>query len=218
MLAGERPAKARAFRRHSLEGLGLDPDPSWSTFDLLHDKGWRPLNRQGAHASAHVHPTHPGIVVRIAAEADGFARYALLLRDRFAAEVGVHAPLIHDMAIGRNGTLVAICERLTEPTGAEPWLAAARAILLGQRSDPDPSRRWFEKRWPRFVAFAEALGRATGRPCLDANGGNILLNREGMPVINDPIPDRIGQESWVEVADALLPGLWSRLPWSPSSL
>ncbi|GJE09987.1 MULTISPECIES: hypothetical protein [Methylobacterium] len=196
----------------SLAALGIVERSAAKAHASLIAAGWAEIG-YGYHGSVHAHPNHPDIVVRLARKADGFGDYVALLRRGFAGSDGPHAPRVHDLHVSRCGALMTVSARLTDPTPDTWWLAYAHAVLVdhpgvvldeGVRDrfkaawpahEPavdhasfDGVRESFRAAWPGYEAYVASLRAASPR-ALDPNVGNVLVGRDGSPVVNDPLCD-----------------------------
>ena len=173
----------------TLRRLGIHEHRADRAHAALVGAGWPEIG-YGYHGSVHAHPDHPGVVVRLAVVADGFADYVALLRRGFAGSDGPHAPEVHDMLVGPCGALLTVSSRLSDPPADAWWLAYAHAVLADDRAHPDHDgvRDRFRAAWPGYEPFCDALRAAAPRP-LDGNEGNVLVSADGTPVVNDPLCD-----------------------------
>lgn len=196
----------------TLDGLGIVERSAAKAHAALLASGWNEIG-YGYHGSVHAHPDHPDIVVRLARKADGFGDYAALLLKGFPGSAGPHAPRVHDMHVSRCGALMTVGSRLTDPARDAWWLPYAHAVIAdhpgvemdeGVRArfmaewpahEPrvdhpsfDGIREEFRAAWPSFEGYVAALRAASPRG-LDPNVGNVLLGRDGSPVVNDPLCD-----------------------------
>ncbi len=204
----------------SLAGLGITERTAAGAYDALIAAGWAQIG-YGYHGTVHAHPSHPDIVVRLARKADGFGDYAALLRRGFAGSDGPHAPRVHDLHVSGCGALLTVGGKLDYPDHATWWLPFAHAVIAdhpGQAMDPgvrerfmkvwpdhepfvdhpsfDGLRERFRAAWPGYEPFVSAL-RAAAPQGLDPNVGNVLVGRDGSPVVNDPLCDD-GHGLWRE--------------------
>lgn len=198
--------------RHSLDALGIVERSAAKAHAALLAAGWPEIG-YGYHGSVHAHPDHPDVVVRLARRADGFGDYAALLRRGFAGSEGPHAPRVHDMHVSRCGALMTVASRLAEPPEDAWWLPFAHAVIADRpggevdagvrarfkaewpRHEPsvdhpsfDGIREAFRAAWPGYEGYVSAL-RAVAPRGLDPNVGNVLVGRDGSPVVNDPLCD-----------------------------
>lgn len=229
----------------SLASLGIVERSAAKAHAALVAGGWPEIG-YGYHGSVHAHPDHPEVVVRLARKADGFGDYAALLRKGFSGSDGPHAPRVHDMHVSRCGALLTVAARLSEPPQDAWWLPYAHAVIAdhpgaamdeGVRArfkaewpghEPyvdhasfDGLREDFRAAWPGYEAYVASL-RAVSVRGLDPNVGNVLVGRDGSPVVNDPLCDD-GDGLWRSPlwrllsrgADALrllVADLWRRAP------
>jgi hypothetical protein len=196
----------------TLAALGIVERSAANAYAGLLAAGWCELGF-GYHGTVHAHPDHPDVVVRLARKADGFGDYAALLRKGFAGSDGPHAPRVHDLHVSRCGALMTVGSRLTNPAPDAWWLPYAHAVIAdhpgvamdeGVRDrfrtewpayEPridDPSfdgiREQFRAAWPDYESYVATLRAAAPRG-LDPNVGNVLVGRDGSPVVNDPLCD-----------------------------
>lgn len=229
----------------SLASLGIVERSAAKAHAALVAGGWPEIGC-GYHGTVHSHPDHPEVIVRLACKADGFGDYAALLRKGFAGSDGPHAPRIHDMHVSRCGALLTVASRLAEPPQDAWWLPYAHAVIAdhpGAEMDEgvrarfkaewpgyepfvdhpsfDGLREDFRAAWPGYEAYVAALRDVASRS-LDPNVGNVLMTRDGSPVVNDPLCDD-GNGLWrsplsrlvSRCADALrglLGDTWRRAP------
>ena len=204
--------KRTTLTRTSLSALGIIERSAAKAHASLVATGWAEIG-YGYHGSVHAHPHHPEVVVRLARKADGFGDYAALLLKGFAGSDGPHAPCIYDLSVSRCGALMTVGARLTTPPPDTWWLAYAHAVIADHPSvsidegvrdrfkaewpgyEPridhpsfDGIREEFRAAWPRYEAFVATLRAASPR-ALDPNVGNVLIGRDGCPVVNDPLCD-----------------------------
>jgi hypothetical protein len=196
----------------SLAALGIVERSAANAYEALVAAGWAELG-YGYHGTVHAHPDHPDVVVRLARKADGFGDYAALLRRGFAGSDGPHAPRIHDLHVSRCGALMTVGSRLTNPDRDAWWLPYAHAVIAdhpGVEMDEgvrerfmrewpayepriehpsfDGIREAFRAEWPTYESYVATLRAASPRE-LDPNVGNVLVGRDGSPVVNDPLCD-----------------------------
>jgi hypothetical protein len=229
----------------SLASLGIVERSSAKAHAALVAGGWPEIG-YGYHGSVHAHPDHPDVVVRFARRADGFGDYAALLRKGFSGSDGPHAPRVHDLHVSRCGALMTVASRLAEPPHDAWWLPFAHAVIAdhpgadmdeGVRTrfkaawpgyEPlvdhpgfDGLREDFRAAWPGYEAYVAAL-RALSPRGLDPNVGNVLMARDGSPVVNDPLCDD-GDGLWrsplsrrlsrcLDALRGLLGDAWRRAP------
>jgi hypothetical protein len=217
----------------SLAALGIRERSAAKAYDALVSSGWTQIG-YGYHGTVHAHPGHPDLVVRLARKADGFGDYAALLLRGFSGSQGPHAPRVHDLHVSPCGALLTVSARLDYPDHGTWWLPFAHAVLADHpsvRADPgvrerfkaqwpahepfvdhpsfDGLRERFRAAWPGYEPFVEAL-RAVAPQGLDPNIGNVLMGRDGSPVVNDPLCDdghglwRAPASLWAKVRAALL--------------
>lgn len=204
--------------RRSLASLGIVERSAAKAHAALVTAGWPEIG-YGYHGSVHAHPAHPDVVVRLARKADGFGDYAALLRRGFVGSNGPHAPRVHDMHVSRCGALMTVASRLVEPPQDAWWLPFAHAVIAdhpGAEMDEgvrarfraewpnhepsvdhpsfDDIREEFRAAWPGYEAYVAAL-RAVAPRALDPNVGNVLVDLDGNPVVNDPLCDD-GEGLW----------------------
>jgi len=197
---------------HTLASLGIRERSAEKAYDALIAAGWAEIGF-GYHGTVHAHPDHPEVVVRLARKVDGFGDYAALLRKGFEGSDGPHAPRVHDMHVSDCGALLTVGSRLDSPTRDAWWLPFAHAVLAdhpgvamdeGVRErfktewpayEPfvdhpsfDGIREAFRASWPHYESYVAAL-RAAAPQGLDPNVGNVLVGRDGSPVVNDPLCD-----------------------------
>ena len=198
--------------RPSLDALGIVERSAAKAHASLIATGWTEIGF-GYHGSVHAHAAHPDVVVRLARKADGFGDYAALLCRGFAGSDGPHAPRVHDLSVSRCGALMTVGSRLTNPAPDAWWLAYAHAVIAdhpGAAMDEgvrdrfraewpaheprvdhpsfDGIREDFRAAWPGYEAYVATLRAASPRG-LDPNVGNVLVGRDGSPVVNDPLCD-----------------------------
>ncbi len=206
---GTRKTSGRNGRGPTLASLGVTDVTAAGAHQALVASGWPEIGH-GYHGSVHAHEDHPGVVVRLARKVDGFGDYAALLRRGFHGSEGPHAPRILDMRVSRCGALLTVSSRLSEPPGDAWWLPFAHAVIAGATMDEgvrerfvatwpghvphvdapsfDGVRERFRAAWPGYEPFVEALRRVAPQG-LDPNVGNVLVDGEGRPVVNDPLCD-----------------------------
>lgn len=196
----------------SLAALGIAERSADKSYAALIATGWTEIGF-GYHGTVHAHSDHPDVVVRFARKADGFGDYAALLRRGFAGSDGPHAPRVHDLYVSPCGALMTVGSRLSNPARDAWWLAYAHAVIAdhpgvamdaGVRDrfkaewpayEPtvdhasfDGIREAFRAAWPGYEAYVATLRAASPRG-LDPNVGNVLVGRDGSPVVNDPLCD-----------------------------
>lgn len=151
---------------------------------------------EGDNATVLVHPDHPDIAVRIAAEADGFLLLAVMAAAGPAAGVDrAMLPVVHDVRLLEGGALIAVVERLYE---------------LGERFDeiadvaeayPDQARSLMEAASQLLLALDR---NGCGRDIWDLGAGNagynIMQRSDGALVLSDPLGNALQEPHWRVIA------------------
>jgi len=219
----------------TLAALGIVERSAENAHAALVAAGWAQIGH-GYHGTVHAHPDHPEVVVRLARKADGFGDYAALLRAGFPGSDGPHAPRVHDMSVSGCGALLTVGSRLDYPPHETWWLPYAHAVIADHPSvladagvrerfkevwphhepsvdDPgfDGIREAFRAAWPGYEAYVSAL-RAAAPRALDPNIGNVLVGRDGSPVVNDPLCDD-GFGLWQTPSAGMLARCLDALRW-----
>ena len=141
---------------------------------------------EGHHGGVYESARHPGLVVRYGNCVDGFGAYCLLSRGTLRPFVGIHVPVVHDLAV-TGDCMVALCERLSPPVDDDRVVEAARAAMGGMpRGGDTPDFGELDGRHPHFRSFLHVLGSLTGRRSFDRRDGNLLM-RGGNLILNDPM-------------------------------
>ena len=173
----------------SLHDVGIRARSHDGVLRDLRRGGWRQIG-EGGHAVVHGHEDWPDLVVREGNAADGYATYAMLSRGPLRPFVGEHVPIVHDLRLNRDGSMVALAERLDEIDLEEAprVVRAARTVLSGAHAEDLWPGDLAELRdaFPSLPAFIAAYREATGRGHFDLRDGN-LMRRGRMLIVNDPI-------------------------------
>lgn len=199
------PGAGADAREPTLSDLGLCRGGAPVDRRAVAAAGWRVLSDEGRHADVLAHPDLPRLVLRATARADAFLDYAVMLgqrrRIRGTPRFEPHAPRVLDVAVDPDTTAtLCLAERLREAWPSLWWLGAVEDALTGRRVRDPAKLRSVERRWPRLLPFVEDLRSWSGRHALDSCPGNVLVDHDGSPVVNDPLS---GLASPGAVAEAL---------------
>ncbi|MQW33587.1 hypothetical protein [Sinorhizobium meliloti] len=160
----------------------------------LKREGFKQLGR-GVFAIALYHPSYPDLVIKVGQRnshrkwcshlRDGFPAYVEFLRftetkSKFALKVYHH----RHVGASNGGTYITVAERCYSGRGckAQTRVTASGSVVRGLpwgTEGADPAATRFLK---RFKASGYTLGHT-----LDLHSGNVMLRRDGTPVITDPL-------------------------------
>ncbi|WP_174502086.1 hypothetical protein [Acidiphilium sp. C61] len=178
-----------------LAGLGICGD-SYDTLIASAERLGFEWIGEGDNATVFTHPDHPDIVVRIAAEADGFLLLAVMAAAGLPSGVDrAMLPVVHDARLLDGGSTITVVEWLHELGGRyEEIEDVAKAY-------PDQATRLMET----ASQLLQALDRyGIGFDIWDLGTGNagynIMQRSDGKLVLSDPLGNVLREPHWRIIA------------------
>ncbi|UNC16113.1 hypothetical protein FE249_17815 (plasmid) [Acidiphilium multivorum] len=174
-----------------LAGLGICGDSYDALIASAERLGFEWIG-EGDNAAVFAHPDHPDIVVRIAAEADGF----LLLAVMAAAGLPRGAdrtmlPVVYDARMLESGAVITVIERLHELGGRLEEVEDVAAAYPDQAASLLETARHLLQALDHYGIGNDIWDLGSGNA-----GYNIMQRSDGRLVLSDPLGSVLGEPHW----------------------